>query len=69
MGQENGAEGGNLNRSDLEGAFLAFQQQNARAMETNNKFLFDTITASFHERAERTEKMCAENAVEITELQ
>eukprot|EP00973_Karenia_brevis_P016637 2278322-Karenia_brevis.AAC.1 len=38
-------------------------------METNNKFLFDTITASFNERAERTEKMCAENSAEISELQ
>eukprot|EP00973_Karenia_brevis_P052438 7286481-Karenia_brevis.AAC.1 len=37
-------------------------------METSNKFLFDTISASFHERAERAERMCAETASEITEL-
>eukprot|EP00973_Karenia_brevis_P060733 8446027-Karenia_brevis.AAC.1 len=36
VGKSGGSASGSLNKSDLEGAFLAFQQQNAKAMETNN---------------------------------
>eukprot|EP00973_Karenia_brevis_P023482 3232799-Karenia_brevis.AAC.1 len=36
VGKSGGSASGSLNKSDLQGAFLAFQQQNAKAMETNN---------------------------------